>query len=414
VAVQLFEDLASELHAAWMQSDRDERNFPTLAERALARFAPATAVTANTLFHWLIETDQLPRQFDPHSSFGNFSLTVATRDDFHIDVLVWTDSTTTIHQHGFSGAFHVLCGSSLHTLWTFEESRRWNDRLKHGQLAVRTTEWLKTGSTRPISPGAGMIHSLFHLESPSITVVVRTPSSATLSPPLNYERSGLAYDPYFDLRRADKVRQLLNLLWASDHPQRMALSEAALRGVDAHSATRIIFAMRTQITTEAQTRLIDILESTDVELAALLRTTVAGQRRDRLLVELRKQTRSPQHRLLLALVLNLPDRKSIDAALHQIAPDEAPDDWLFDAIRSMHDTPGQLNDRLNVLGFALNEASEQALRLMIRGYSLEQVSKTIAQDDDLVDDVRKLCSTLSAFPVLSPLLEQRLLPERAM
>ncbi len=408
--MQIFEDLASELHSTWMQQRRDELAFPELAQEMLERFAPASAIAPDDVFRWLVDTNQIPQQFDPRSSFGNFALTAAKRDAFHIDVLVWTDSTTSIHQHGFTGAFHVLCGSSLHTLWSFQESRRWNDRLKHGQLAVRATEWLRTGSTRPILPGEVMIHSLFHLESPSMTVVVRTPSSAVVSPPLSYDRTGLAYDPYFELGRVEKICQLLYMLWASNHPQRMALSEAALAGVDAHSAVRII--LRSQVTIETQMRLIDILAGRDAELAMLLRETVVQRERDRLLVDLRKQTLSPRHRTLLALVLNLPDRTSIDHVLRQVAPDEAPEDWLWDTIRSMHDTPSRRDDQKSVLGFALNEASELTLKMLLRGHSVDEVSKTVAGYDELVEDARALCSTLSALPLLSPLLEQGLAPEQ--
>lgn len=143
--MQFFEDLASELNVAWMKQGRDERGFPDLAQAMLERLAPASHVSPDDLFSWLVNTDHLPRQFDPHSSFANLAVTVATREDFHVDALVWIDATTSIHQHGFSGAFHVLHGSSLHTLWSFEESRRWSDRLKGGQLAVRATEWLKEG-----------------------------------------------------------------------------------------------------------------------------------------------------------------------------------------------------------------------------------------------------------------------------
>jgi hypothetical protein len=404
--VKFFEDLASDLNSAWMKRARDERVFPELAHRTIERFAPASNISPDDLFRWVVDTDQLPGQFDLRSNFGNFALTVATRDGFHIDALVWTDSTTSIHQHGFSGAFHVLHGSSLHTLWSFQESRRWSDRLKNGQLTVRSTEWLRTGSTRPILPGAEGVHSLFHLEAPSITIVVRTPSSAEASPQLSYERSGLAYDPHFELARIEKIRQLLCLLWASEHPQRMALSESALCGVDAHSAARIVSSIRQQTPPGTQARLIDMLAVRDTELAALLRETISCRERDRVLIELRRQTRSPRHRMLLALLLNLPDRASIDAVVRQIGHGEAPEDWLWGTVRSMCDTPGRQNDRKSVLGFSLNEASEQILRMLLRGHSVAEVSKIVTEDDELDEDVRALCSTLSASPVLAPLLEK--------
>lgn len=404
--MRIFEDIASELHTAWTQRGRDELDFPELARSSLQRFASASAPKPDDLFDWLVATDQLPRQFDPRSAFGNFAVTVATREDFHIDVLVWTDSTTAIHQHSFSGAFYVLHGSSLHTLWSFQETRRWSDRLKSGQLSVRATEWLRTGSVRPILPGAAMIHSLFHLDSPSVTVVVRTPYSRVASPQLCYQRSGLAYDEHIDSARVEKLRQLLCMLWASDHPRRVALSEVAMSGMDAHSAARIILSIGPHTPVGTERRLIDMLAAREPDLANLLRETASRSERDRSLIDLRKQTRSPRHRMFLALVLNLPDRDSIDSVLRQFVPGESPENWLWETVRSMHDTTNQRSDRKNVLGFSLNDVSEEVLRMLLRGHSIDEVSKTVAGHDELVGDVRTLCSTLSASPVLSPLLGQ--------
>jgi hypothetical protein len=39
---------------------------------------------------------------------------------FYVEVVFWAEGTTAIHQHSFSGAFQVLVGSSIHTLYGFE------------------------------------------------------------------------------------------------------------------------------------------------------------------------------------------------------------------------------------------------------------------------------------------------------
>ena len=403
--MRVFEDLASNIHAAWNEHARDDTVFPELARSALERFAPATSVAPADLLRWSLESDHLPRQFDPQSVFGNLALTVASRGDFHIDALVWTDSTTSIHQHGFCGAFHVLQGSSLHSLWSFRESKRWSDRLKRGELALVETEWLKTGSTRPIFPGAQMIHSLFHLENPSVTIVVRTPSAAMVSPQLNYERTGLAYDPFFETERGAKVRQTLALLWSSGHPDREALTELALRGVDAHAAARIVSSIRSQATEEAQCCVLDVLAARDLELAALLRATAACRERERRLVDLRKQTTSARHRMLLALLLNLADRASIDRVLQQMVPGSPPAEWIWESLRSMHDTPSRRADGTNVLGLHLNEVSEEALRILVGGASIAEASAAIAEHTELLEDARRLCGALAASPVIGPLLQ---------
>lgn len=408
--MQVFEDLASKLDAAWLRQARDELAFPNLAQSALENFASREAVDPDDLFTWLVAADRVPKQSDPRSAFGNFALTVAERDEFHIDALFWTESTTAVHQHSFSGAFHVLQGSSLQTIWSFEETKRWSDRLKAGTLTVRATEWLRTGSTRRIIPGPSMVHSLFHLDSPSVTIVVRTPSAAICSPQLCYARSGLAHDDHVDSPRITKMRQMLTLLWGSGHPRRMVLSETALSSMDPLSAVRIILALHSQVPSEALASLLESLAARDPVLAQLMRDTLSCRRRDQLLVALRKQTKSPRHRMLLALVLNLPDRESIDSALRQIVPSESPEQWLWETIRSMHDTPALRSDLKNVLGFSLNDIGEQVLRMLLEGHSIDHVSKTVAEDDELVEDVRHLCSTLSASPVLSPLLGRQLAP----
>jgi hypothetical protein len=403
--MRVFEDLASDIHSAWNEHARDDAVFPELARSALERFAPATAVAPADLLRWIVESDRLPRQFDPQSVFGNLALTLASRGDFHVDALVWTDATTTIHQHTFCGAFHVLQGSSLHSRWSFRETKRWSDRLKRGELALAETEWLKTGSTRPIFSCAQTIHSLFHLENPSVTIVVRTPTTATVTPQLNYEPTGLAYDPFFETERAAKVRQTLSLLWSCDHPEREALTRLALRGVDAHTAARIVSSIRASATEEAQAFVLDALASRDPELAALLCATAAHHERTRRLFELRKQTASSQHRMLLALLLNLPDRASIDRVLRQMVPEALPAEWIWQSIRSMHETPCRRASGTNVLGLHLNEVSEKALRILVGGASVAEASAAIAEHAELLDDARQLCGALAALPIISPLLQ---------
>ncbi len=402
--MQYFESVAADLCAAWSRGGRKDSVFHEIASRILERSPPASAVAADEVFHWLIETDLLPRQFDPRSSFGNFALTVAAREGFHIDLLVWTDSTTAIHQHGFSGAFHVLQGSSLHTLWSYDEHRRWSERLRQGRLTVRNTEWLGIGSTRPILTGASMIHSLFHLDQPSMTLVVRTATSASGTSPLNYERSGLAYDPHNEPERIAKIRQFLGMLWGSGNPQRMAWAEAAIARLDAHSAARVVSTLAPQATEDEATVLIEIAARGDQGFAELLRETRRCRERDRALVQLRKRTRLPRHRMLLALVLNLPNRNAIDQALRQIVPGETPDEWLWETLRSMHDTPERSRDCPNILGLTLNDVSEEVLQMLLRGRSVDDISQTIATEAELVDDVRALCLTLSASPLLRPLV----------
>jgi len=404
--MKVFEDLASKVHVAWARCGRDESAFPEIAQSMLDGFA-GSGVDPDDVFRWLVTTDNLPLQLDPQSKFGNFALTVASRDDFCIDVLVWTDSTTSIHQHGFSGAFHVLHGSSLHTLWSFQESKRWSDRLKAGQLSLCATEYLRTGSTRPILPRNEMIHSLFHLEKPSVTVVVRTLSSAVYVPQLTYERSGLAYDPHPEPPIVQKTTQLLRLLWTSNHERRLEISKLAMSTIDAYSAVRIILSLASPAVAEGQAALIEGWKHRDPGLAALLRDTIRHMQRDRFIVRLRKHTQSPRHRMLLAMILNLPDRVSIESAVRQIAPEEAPEQWLWETIRSMYVSPSDEWDDENVLGMELNESNEDVLRMLFEGHSVEEICHVLPNSDESRETVQTACLRVSESPVLASLMPQR-------
>jgi hypothetical protein len=131
---------------------------------------------------------------------------------FYIQILFWLDGTTQIHQHEFSGAFHVLEGSSLHAEFAFANVRPVTAHFRLGDLQLTGTELLETGRTVPITSGAGSIHSLFHLETPSVTVVVRTHSDPGTGPQFTYLPPHVAVDPFFSDALTTRRLQLLDVL----------------------------------------------------------------------------------------------------------------------------------------------------------------------------------------------------------
>jgi len=54
-----------------------------------------------------------------------------------------------------------------------------------------------------------VIHSLYRLDKPSLTLVVRTRGGD--GPQYTYERSGLAYDPFLRVERSEKALQALDV-----------------------------------------------------------------------------------------------------------------------------------------------------------------------------------------------------------
>ncbi len=142
---------------------------------------------------WGLTAERLPPQVDLSAKFGQPPLTVYSGRDFRIEVLFWVQGVPAIHQHSFSGAFHVMHGSSLQSLWDFEPTEQVAMRLAFGRVSLKKAELLRKGDSRPIIAGNRLIHSTFHLDRPSLTVVVRTVGETDQLPQYSYLPPTIAY-----------------------------------------------------------------------------------------------------------------------------------------------------------------------------------------------------------------------------
>src|SRR5690606_15983271 len=136
--------------------------------------------------------------FQTQSGFGQPEIIAYDHPRFYIQLLFWLDGTTDIHQHEFSGAFHVMAGSSIHALYQFDPKHTITPHLQLGDVRMKKIELLETGTTVPIISGSKCIHSLFHLETPSVTVVVRTQNDPGTSPQFNFLPPHIALDPHLN------------------------------------------------------------------------------------------------------------------------------------------------------------------------------------------------------------------------
>jgi hypothetical protein len=205
-----FVDLGRRVRERWQAVDFSLAAFPDLAQAALAENPPAAKVDLTALTRAFLRDDEQP--FQTASGFGQPELVVFDDPRFYIQLLFWLDGTTQIHQHEFSGAFHVLQGSSLHAEFVFANVRPVTAHFRLGDLQLTGTELLETGRTVPITSGASSIHSLFHLETPSVTVVVRTHSDPGTGPQFTYLPPHVAVDPFFSDALTTRRLQLLDVL----------------------------------------------------------------------------------------------------------------------------------------------------------------------------------------------------------
>lgn len=180
-----FEQLGVAVENAWNATGRSEAAFSKIASQGLAKSGVLTSVDIDGIIAWLMNSGEIPAQ--DATDFGQPPINLFVGDGFYIQALFWIDSTTAIHEHSFSGAFGVLHGSSVHSKYSFTVEKEVSRRLMIGRTAFLSAELLQRGDVREILPGDKLIHALFHLDRPSVSLVVRT------SPKLQLERPQYAY-----------------------------------------------------------------------------------------------------------------------------------------------------------------------------------------------------------------------------
>ena len=210
-----FEKLGETVLERWRQQNFSLEVFPELAQIAIDEAPPSENVDLEEMIHEFLANDDQP--FQSQSGFGQPELLAFNDPRFYIQILFWMEGTTEIHQHEFSGAFHVMHGSSVHSEFEFEAAQSVTPHIRIGDLHSKKIELLETGRTVPITSGRECIHSLFHLDTPSVTVVVRTHHDPGTGPQYNYLPPHIALDPIHADALTMRRKQLLDVLENLDH-----------------------------------------------------------------------------------------------------------------------------------------------------------------------------------------------------
>lgn len=323
------EDYSRALGQEVEQSLRNRRfhlaSLPEVATTALQDIPVPDELDAVAILRHVAATPDLPQQEDPKGRFGHPPVTLYRGRDFFVSALYWLDGTTSVHQHGFSGAFRVLTGGSLHVRYGFSTVDEVTHRLAVGDLKLATSELLDVGDVRVIEPGDGLIHALFHLERPSVTIVVRSYVQPIGQPQLNYLRPGVAYDPFYRDDLIERRLQSIVTLADMDTNQGFAAARDFLDVEDLWPGFLLALRWAERVDDGAGLgALLDELEFRYGEIVVTLRAAFEQQCRVRMIASRRRLLHDPDHRLFLALLMNLPDRRSVESLIRQRFPGEAP------------------------------------------------------------------------------------------
>ncbi len=345
--MKLFKELGETVEKLWVDKNYDEEKFPAVAERALKEANIPEKVDPWEIMEWTMGQTHLPEQKDLPGRFGDPPITLYNSPRFHIDTYFWLEGTTSIHQHAFCGAFQVLDGGSIHSWYEFDRKEKVNSVTELGDINLKTCELLSVGNSHEIQPGRQFIHSLFHLEQPSVTLIIRTHKSPLFLPQFDYRKPFLALDPFFEESNTIKKMQCISAMARSKHPDTDNYIADWLKKADFQTTYNILSNVRGYSGHNQIEQVFDIDSSQDRfehflgivkerhgELGDVFPKVFAHEDKLNQILNRRHYITDPEHRFFLALLLNIEGRENILNLIKQKYPDDDPLDkaldWIFD------------------------------------------------------------------------------------
>jgi hypothetical protein len=392
--MELFKQVGEELEELWRAQNYNEAVFPALAAEALKKADLPAKVTPWEVVDWTLAQSELPRQKDPHGKFGDPPITLFVAPRFHIDVYFWFEGTTSIHQHGFCGAFQVFSGSSLHSWYEFEKRDAVNSFCEIGEMSLKLCELLEVGAVQEIRPGRRYIHSLFHLDQPSVTIVVRTDKSPLFLPQYDYRKPYLAVDPFYEHETTTKKLQTIGALFRSQVPETDRIVKDLLSNSDLHTSFLMLSTARGWLGNNQLDQIfnisapkerfdgfLDVVRKCHGERGEVLASVFARMDRTDEIVRRRSFITNAEHRFFLALLMNLDGKENIFALIKQRYPSADPVEKVLDWVFELSETRVMAANSSNALGIDGFDAFDLfVFENLLRDKSTEEMKESIKTD----------------------------------
>jgi predicted metal-dependent enzyme (double-stranded beta helix superfamily) len=407
--LKAFAEIGALVEERWRDKNYDEKFFPVIAAQALAESKLVDSVDPWEIIRWVHQTPALPQQMDLPAKFADPPITLYAAPRFHVDVYYWLDGTTSIHQHAFSGAFQVLHGSSVHAAYRFQIDQEINPHFLVGKLSFRDVSLLNRGDIRQINPGPEFIHSLFHLERPSVTITIRTYKAQAFPLQYSYLKPYLAINPFLVDPSLTKRVQTVSLLLHMKHPQADEFIGEIIDGTDfqtAHAVLKEAFDFLCHRDLEAVVGVTKSRDRFDAllararkrhgELADLLSPVFEEAWRQFEIVRRRAEVKNEDHRFLMALFLNVPERTRMLELVRERYGAEDEVELVIAWLKDLAATRTFGSREPNVLGSdALTEDHFQVLDALLRHGMVELQT---ARVDEIISD-------LKAVPLLTAIID---------
>jgi hypothetical protein len=181
-------------HTASLENNWSRANFPKLALESLntLELPQSLKEIEQSVAKWLLDSKEIPPQVNLLNNFGEPAVTIFNNGKFAVDIYFWRKNDTVIHSHAFRGAFKVIHGQSLHEEFQVSFLDAIDQDISFSTLSESTKTIMKTGSTQIINPGTELVHSVLHLDNPTITLCIRTVEDVELDQ-WSHLRTGMSY-----------------------------------------------------------------------------------------------------------------------------------------------------------------------------------------------------------------------------
>jgi hypothetical protein len=333
--MRMFEELGASIDRDWRRSRYDDSVFPEVAANQLIASQTLLRLDLDGLLSWITSDDFQHVRQSLHE-FGQPSINVYVNERFFIEVLFWLDGSPAIHEHAFVGAFGVLAGSSVQSQYRFEPRRELSREMVLGHIQFVSSELLRRGAVRLITPGRSLIHSLFHLERPSLSLVIRTEKRKHLQPQYCYTKPCLAIDPFYE---PESLLTQLRVLESLKRTNRPLFWEAASNLIG-HSPEWMMYMVFSSAYNGSQDEaewkhLLARAEAKHGSLVEELVPCLEERQRETQIVARRHKVHDPVYRFFLALLLNVPDQSSIYRLINECFPETDPEQLVLRWLREM-------------------------------------------------------------------------------
>lgn len=420
--MEQFRKLGEEVENLWREQNYNESLFPAIAAEELRRADLPAKISAWEVIEWTLRQTELPKQKDVKGNFGDPPITLFTAPRFYIDVYFWFEGTTATHQHGFCGAFQVLHGSSIHSWFDFERQEAINSFTEIGRMSLKVCELLEKGAVQEIRAGREYIHSLFHLDQPSATIVIRTEKSPLFLPQFSYHKPSLAIDPFYEEETVIKKIQSAAALIRANRPDADETICELLDSADFQTTFQILSALYGASQSNKIDELFDLAAPKE-RFTRFMETTRKrhGERADALvevfknreqadeLVRRRSYVTNPEHRFLFALLMNVEGRDRIFSLVKQRYPTSDPIDKILDWIFDLAQTRVLGVNTPNALGIAdFDDLDLTILEGFLRNKTAEEITADVQKEvpEEKLSGLAERIGRIQQSVIFQPLLSR--------